>query len=171
MQQPNETWIIMQCPAKSDGILSHLHKFQEIVYKHYNERQALQILKLAKHIFIELYTNGVKHTAGAFFEMGIRCQPNTLEIQKLDDGIPPPFAMQIFQHQTIPFTTTVYNNVLAHYGSTNNLVFSIDESRNMEEAFSFEHYGLQIITQAATQFSYTWLPQTKLNKFHCSICL
>lgn len=163
------SWIIMNCPAKTEGILTHLHSFQEIIYKQYDEKCALRLLKKANHIFIELYTNGVKHTQGAFFEMGIRCQSDVLEIQKLDDGPPPPFAMQIFSKQTIPYIATVYNTVTATYSSTNTLLFGISESKTMEEEFAFEHYGLQIITLAATQFSYTWLPQAKLNKFYCSV--
>lgn len=171
MNNPTAPWITMNCPAKSDGILSYLHTFQEIIYKHYDEKHALQLLKTAKHIFIELYTNGVKHTHGAFFEMGIRCLPEALEIQKLDDGKPPPFAMQIFNQQAIPFTAPLYNNVLVHYHSANTLLFTIDNSVTTEDQFAFEHYGLQIITLAATQFTYTWLSKAKLNKFYCSISI
>lgn len=130
---------------------------------------AINLLFKSKIILTELLTNALKHSFSRYTLIDIAVEDKSIVITKTDQGMP--LSLISYANSTqerIPITHDILHTLYAIPEGKDTIRFGCEDStlQELEEVERIvEHFGLIIITKAASKFTYNYSEETKSNKF------
>jgi hypothetical protein len=138
------------------------------------------LLFRCKVIITELLTNAIKHAGQSSTLFHIGMDEKKLVICKTDNGLPL-YLIDANHHQSVQdkpdhlkklISADPLSSLYANWESENHIRFtseegSLDDFLSVEEVM--EHFGILIITNSSSEFTYTYKKETNANIFRVRI--